>query len=253
MSSLNLATAAMSTVAAMAAMKSNQSRGSLLPTADISRFITPNANVLSHLLPQAVGTESMTLSALYSSHAPAINRIFQQDGVSPKRQRSRERHRSPSSHYSSGGHRSDSDYRRSRYERRDYRQSEESSSYRYRSRLGGGDTKDDSLLLTVMFLFFLVSGLLPSECGVHIWKNVTNIAAISNSLPCGSSHYYYHCVFRVSFIIAASLCTVSALNCLSLPVTFPFRLLTVLICLINQCLSMKLVMFYVYNNFIYRC
>ncbi|VDM16768.1 unnamed protein product [Hydatigera taeniaeformis] len=133
MSSLNLATAAMSTVAAMAAMKSNQSRGSLLPTTDISRFITPNANILSHLLPQAVGTESVTLSALYSSHAPAINRIFQQDGVSPKRQRSRERHRSPSSHYSSAGHRSDSDYRRSRYDRRDYRQSDESSC-RYRSR-----------------------------------------------------------------------------------------------------------------------
>ncbi|KAL5108051.1 YTH domain-containing protein 1 [Taenia crassiceps] len=139
MSSLNLATAAMSTVAAMAAMKSNQSRGSLLPTADISRFITPNANVLSHLLPQAVGTESMTLSALYSSHAPAINRIFQQDGVSPKRQRSRERHRSPSSHYSSAGHRSDSD-RRGRYDRRDYRQSEESS-YRYRSRHSREDSR----------------------------------------------------------------------------------------------------------------
>ncbi|VDK20313.1 unnamed protein product [Taenia asiatica] len=140
MSSLNLASAAMSTVAAMAAMKSNQPRGSLLPTADISRLLTPNANVLSHLLPQAVGTESMTLSALYSSHAPAINRIFQQDGVSPKRQRSRERHRSPSSHYSSAGHRSDSDYRRSRYERRDYRHSEESS-YRYRSRHSREDSR----------------------------------------------------------------------------------------------------------------
>ncbi|KAH9280921.1 YTH domain-containing protein 1 [Echinococcus granulosus] len=133
MSSVNLATAAMSTVAAMAAMKSNQSRGSLLPTADISRFITPNASILSHLLPQAVATDPVTLSALYSSHAPAINRIFQQDGVSPKRQRSRERHRSPSSNCSSAGHRSDSDYRRNRHERRNYRQSEESS-YRYRSR-----------------------------------------------------------------------------------------------------------------------
>nr|CDS19554.1 RNA directed DNA polymerase reverse transcriptase [Echinococcus granulosus] len=219
MSSVNLATAAMSTVAAMAAMKSNQSRGSLLPTADISRFITPNASILSHLLPQAVATDPVTLSALYSSHAPAINRIFQQDGVSPKRQRSRERHRSPSSNCSSAGHRSDSDYRRNRHERRNYRQSEESS-YRYRSRLGVGDTKDNSLLLTVMVLFFPVSGLLLLERGVYIWKNVMNIAVISNSLPCGSSHYYYHYVIRVSFIIAASVCTISALNCLSLPVTF---------------------------------
>ncbi|CDS37610.1 RNA directed DNA polymerase reverse transcriptase [Echinococcus multilocularis] len=219
MSSVNIATAAMSTVAAMAAMKSNQSRGSLLPTADISRFITPNASILSHLLPQAVATDPVTLSALYSSHAPAINRIFQQDGVSPKRQRSRERHRSPSSNCSSAGHHSDSDYRRNRHERRNYRQSEESS-YRYRSRLGVGDTKDNSLLLTVMVLFFPVSGLFLLERGVYIWKNVMNIAVISNSLPCGSSHYYYHYVIRVSFIIAASVCTVSALNCLSLPVTF---------------------------------
>ena len=177
---MNFANAALSTVAAMAAMKPNQSRGSLLPTTnnatttDISRMIIPNATIVSHLLPQA---DPVALSALYSSHAPAINRIFQQDSISSSRRRSRdrgrERHRSPpSSHGSSLGHRSDSDYRR--HCRHEYRDVEES--YRYRSRLGGGNAKDGSLVLTVMFfcLFVSLSGFLSLRCEVNPLKNMNN-------------------------------------------------------------------------------
>ncbi|VDN98917.1 unnamed protein product [Rodentolepis nana] len=117
MSSIDLSSA----VAAMAALKSNnQPRRSLLqttnPVIDISQFSAPA--VLPNLISQPTGTDPSALSTLLTTHAPAINRIFNPQDVNQQRQRppsSRERrYRSRSSSRESSD-RYRRDHRRRRY------------------------------------------------------------------------------------------------------------------------------------------
>lgn len=197
----------LSAVAAMAALKSSQSRGSLLPTAnpaiDISRLISSSSSgVLPHLIPQAAGTDPATLSALLSTHGPAIDRIFQQDAThqSSIRHRSRERrHRSQSSSGESDRYHRDYHHR----ERRRHR--DEEGSYRYRSRLGGADAKDTSLFLTAILFAFSPTGVF-----VYTFKYflllIADIIIISGSLMFTNGSYFN------AFTVAESTCTVSTPN-----------------------------------------
>nr|CDS27869.1 RNA directed DNA polymerase (reverse transcriptase) [Hymenolepis microstoma] len=137
MSSIDL-----SAVAAMAALKSNhQPRRSLLqtsnPVIDISHFAAPA--VLPNLISQPSGTDPTALSTLLSTHAPAINRIFNQQDINQQRQHSsggrESRYRSRSSS------RESSDRYRRDYRRR-YADEREDDHYRdFRSRYSREDSR----------------------------------------------------------------------------------------------------------------
>uniref|UniRef100_A0A5K3EFX8 YTH domain-containing protein n=1 Tax=Mesocestoides corti TaxID=53468 RepID=A0A5K3EFX8_MESCO len=235
---VNPTSAAMATVAAMAAIKSNQSRGALLPGADLSRLINPNSTLVPHLLSQAASTNPISLSAFYNNHGSALNRNLRQNKIPTRKRHGRSRSKSFTSRSSSGGRRSnDSDcHHRSRRERhRDYRQSAEP--YRYRTRSGGLDDGDDSLMMTaIYYVFFPDIGLLllflllrfnvaQRKEQVHTFKSVLDIVNISNSMKNHRSCRQY----ATCKTLVASICTFTiVLDCFPLSLTFFFQVMDVM-------------------------